>query len=100
MQEYGTSAPELLQVLQQRGICVTPVPVYHWALPLTIEPLQQAVRKLDAREFDVVLFTASIQVDHLLRIADDLNLSAAVRLELRHAVIASIGPTRLKPNAI
>ena len=96
LQEYGRSAPELLQGLQERGICVTAVPVYHWALPLNIEPLEQAVRKLAAREFDVVLFTASIQVDHLLRIADDLNLSAAVRLGLHHAVIASIGPTMSK----
>ena len=93
LQEYGRSAPELLQGLQERGIRVTAVPVYQWALPLNIEPLQQAVRKLAAREFDVVLFTASIQVDHLLRIAADLNLSAAVRSGLRHAVIASIGPT-------
>ena len=34
VQEYGTSNPDLLEALRQRGAEVFPVPIYRWALPV------------------------------------------------------------------
>src|SRR5688572_12610753 len=40
VQEYGASNPDLLAGLEARGARVTRVPVYQWALPEDLEPLQ------------------------------------------------------------
>ena len=69
VQEYGRSSPELLEGLRARGAQVTTVPVYQWDLPEDTGPLREAVRRLAAGQFDVVLFTTSVQVSYLLRIA-------------------------------
>jgi uroporphyrinogen-III synthase len=93
VQEYGRSNPELIEGLRARGAEVTTVPVYQWDLPEDTGPLRQAVRRLAAGEFDVVMFTTSIQVPHLLRVAGEEGVEAGVRAALRRAVVASIGPT-------
>jgi uroporphyrinogen-III synthase len=76
--------------LKTRGAAVTSVPVYQWDLPLDTAPLQTAVRKLVNGEFDVILFTTSIQITHLFKIAADDD---ALRAALNKIVIASVGPT-------
>ena len=93
VQEYGKSNPELLDGLRARGAVVTPVRVYQWALPEDTKPLREAARKLAGGEFDVALFTTSMQVVHLFRIAGELGLEKAVRESLARTVIGSIGPT-------
>lgn len=93
VQEYGRPSKELLDGLRARGDDVTEVPVYQWDLPLDREPLCEAVRRLAASEFDVLLFTTSIQVNHLFRVAEGLNLATAVRDALKRMMIASVGPT-------
>ena len=55
--------------------------------------LRAAARRLAERQFDVVLFTSSIQLDHLMMIADDLGLQSEVFTALReYTAIASVGP--------
>ncbi len=93
VQEYGVSNADLLHALAERGATVTPVPVYQWALPEDLEPLEAACRKLAAGEIDVVLFTTGLQAVHLLQVADRLGLGDGVRTALGRTVIASIGPT-------
>ncbi len=93
LQEYGAPNPELLAGLAERGAIVTRVPVYQWALPENIGPLRDAVAALAREEIDVVLFTTSIQIEHLLRVAGEMGLAERVRQALRKAVLASIGPT-------
>jgi uroporphyrinogen-III synthase len=94
VQEYGRSNEELIEALQARGAEVTPVRVYHWALPEDTAPLRQAARKLAAGEFDVVIITTSIQVPHLMRIAGEEGVEQEALDQLRRrVVIASIGPT-------
>ena len=93
VQEYGRSSPELLDGLRARGGEITTVPVYQWDLPEDLGPLRDAVRRLAAGEFDVALFTTSVQVVHLLRIAAEERLEQPVREALRRLVIASVGPT-------
>jgi uroporphyrinogen-III synthase len=62
-------------------------------LPADVEPLREAVRRLAQKQFEVVLFTTSIQAVHLFRIAAQLGLEAEVRGGLQSALVASIGPT-------
>jgi uroporphyrinogen-III synthase len=74
VQEYGRAAAELIEGLRARGAEVSTVPVYQWDLPLDCGPLREAVKRLAAGEFDVAMFTTSIQVPHQM-------------------VVASVGPT-------
>jgi uroporphyrinogen-III synthase len=93
VQEYGVANPELLKELEARGAQVTRVPVYEWALPEDIGPLRAAVQRIARGEFDVALFTTSIQVTHLMEIAGEMGLAEAVRGGMKRMVIGSIGPT-------
>jgi uroporphyrinogen-III synthase len=90
VQEYGRPSRELVDGLRARGAEVSSVPVYQWDLPLDTAPLHMAVRKILDGEFDVILFTTSIQVAHLFKIAAD---ETALRAALGKMVIASVGPT-------
>jgi uroporphyrinogen-III synthase len=93
VQEYGESNPDLLAGLEARGAIVTRVPVYQWALPDDLEPLEAACRSLADGQADVVLFTTATQVVHLLDIAGRMGLREKVRAGLGRAVVGSIGPT-------
>ena len=92
VQEYGTSNPELLNGLSDRGAQVTRVPVYEWGLPEDVEPLRAAVTRIARDEFDVILFTTGIQVNHLFQVAAEMNQEDLMRRGLSKMLIASIGP--------
>ena len=94
VQEYGVSNPDLLQGLEARGARVTRVPVYRWALPEDLAPLQSAVRAVAAGgALQVAIFTTATQVIHLLQVAASMQQQDAVKEGLRRMVLASIGPT-------
>jgi uroporphyrinogen-III synthase len=93
VQEYGTSNPDLLAGLSDRGAHVTRVPVYEWGLPEDVGPLRAAVGAIARDEFDVVLFTTGIQVNHLFQVAIEMNQAEFVRRGLSRMLIASIGPS-------
>jgi len=93
IQEYGKSNPELLAGLRARGAEVTAVRVYQWDLPEDTAPLREAARRIGEGNADVVIFTTSIQLTHLFRVAAEAGIDAAVQSNLRRMVIASIGPT-------
>jgi uroporphyrinogen-III synthase len=92
VQEYGASNSELLAGLAERGAQVTRVAVYQWALPEDTEPLRAAVEAIARGKIDVALFTTSIQVTHLLRIAREMNLERELRTGFVRILIGSIGP--------
>jgi uroporphyrinogen-III synthase len=93
IQEYGRSNTEMVQALQALGATVTTVAPYRWELPDDLEPLKQAAMGLAQGKFDVVLFTSSIQLDHLLEVAKALAVEEKVMEALgKRVVIASIGP--------
>ncbi|MBV9398837.1 MAG: uroporphyrinogen-III synthase [Bryobacterales bacterium] len=93
VQEYGRPTPELIEGLRRRGAEVTTVPVYQWDLPEDPGPLREAIRRLIGGEFDVVLLTTSVQIQHLLRVAAGEGLDDQVRAALPRTVIASVGPS-------
>jgi uroporphyrinogen-III synthase len=93
VQEYGRPNTEMNHALEALGATVTPVALYRWELPDDLGPLREAVRRLAEGECDVVLFTSSIQLDHLLEIARSMDLEPQVRDALANDVaVASIGP--------
>ena len=92
VQEHGAPSKELYAGLAERGASVFPVPVYKWEPPEDTKPLKDAVHNLASGNFDVVLFTSSVQVHHLFRFADELGEHKKVAEGLPRAVIGSIGP--------
>lgn len=92
VQEYGRPNLQLNSALESMGATVTPVALYRWEMPEDREPLREAARRLAARRVDVVLFTSSIQLDHLFEVARELKLAEAVYKTLAEDVaIASVG---------
>jgi uroporphyrinogen-III synthase len=72
---------------------VTSISIYHWTLPDDLSPLREAVRRIAERRCDVVLFTTSIQLSHLLEVAEGMGRAAEVRRALADdIVIGSVGP--------
>lgn len=93
VQEYGKPNEELYTALTSRNATVLPVPVYRWALPDDLAPLQTAVRKLIAGDFDLLLITSAQQIHHLLLVAEQLDLREACVAAAQKCLIGSIGPT-------
>jgi uroporphyrinogen-III synthase len=93
VQEYGKSNPELLEALRARGAEVTPVRVYQWDLPEDLGPLREAVHRISDGQADVAMFTTSIQIPHLFRLASEERRNEQMQQALHRMVIASIGPT-------
>lgn len=93
VQEYGTSNPDFLEALQQRGAEVFQVPIYRWALPENLEPLRQALDEVIAGKVPVLLITNAAQVDHVMEVLGKDGKLEPFRAALKKMVVASIGPT-------
>jgi uroporphyrinogen-III synthase len=92
VQEYGSTNDDLLAALRDRGARVKRVPVYDWQLPEDVGPLRNAVQLLVQHEIDVVFFTTSVQVRHLMLVAGEMKLADDLRSALTAVFVASIGP--------
>jgi uroporphyrinogen-III synthase len=68
--------------------------IRRWTLPDDRRPLREAVRRIAERECDVVVFTTSIQLVHLLEAAEEeAGRAAEVLQALREDLaVASVGP--------
>jgi uroporphyrinogen-III synthase len=103
VQEHGVPSPELYAGLRERGADVTPVHVYLWSLPEDTGPLREAISAVTRNEIDVVMFTSSVQIIHLLQIAEEMKVREHLVGALNRVVIASIGPVTsetLRENGI
>jgi uroporphyrinogen-III synthase len=93
VQEYGASNPEFLMDLTLKCASVIKVPVYQWALPEDLAPLEECVQGIARGAYDVLLFMTAVQVIHLFLIAERMQCVAALRAGLLSMVVISIGPT-------
>ena len=93
VQEYGTSNPELLEALRQRGAEVYPVPIYRWALPEDTGPLKQLLGGIIAGNVEVMLVTNAAQIDNVMQLLEQEGTTARFKEACRKMVVASIGPT-------
>ena len=91
VQEYGVSNPDLLEGLKQRGAQVIPVPVYRWTMPDDLTPLQQLLDQILMEQISVLLVTNAVQVDHLVKVAEDRSKTNQLKTVLSHMMVASIG---------
>ena len=71
---------------------MTRVPVSQWALPEDTAPLRAAVEAIARGDINVALFTTSVQVAHLLRIAREMGREQELRRAFARIVVGSIGP--------
>ena len=94
VQEYGATNEELLAALRERGARVRKVPVYDWQLPEDVGPLRNAVQLLVQRQIDVVFFTTSVQVRHLMLVADEMRLTDEVPGRWQICLSHPLGPSR------
>ncbi len=92
VQEYGAPNQQLLDALAAQGARILRVPVYDWRLPDDLGPLRLAVRELANGQIDVVLFTTSVQARHLMELAEQMQLTEAIRASASRMMVASIGP--------
>jgi uroporphyrinogen-III synthase len=92
VQEYGKSNLELLQALEQRARAVSQVKTYGWELPGDLAPLHAAIERIARGDAEVALFTSSIQLTHLLQVAERRGMTEQLRAGLARLVIASVGP--------
>lgn len=91
VQEYGIPSSDLVAALEKRGAAVRPIPVYRWALPDDVTPLQNAIRATVAGDTDLTLFTSAQQIRHVLQVAAEMDLKEAWCTAVPR--VASIGPT-------
>lgn len=92
IQEYGIPSEPLHEGLRARGVHITPVHVYTWALPEDTGPLRRALAVLARGEAKIALFTTRVQVENALLVAAEDGVEDAVRRTLAAGVVASIGP--------
>ena len=92
VQEYGAPGQNLWDGLSQRGAKILTVHVYDWALPEDRTPLKSAITALEQRHIDVTLFTAAVQVHHLIEVAAEMNARESLIRALNKTIVASIGP--------
>ena len=93
LQEYGKPNAEFVAALEGNGSRVTPLAIYRWEFPDNVAPLEEAVRRIADRACDVVVFTTSVQLVHLLQLAETMGRVKEVMQALTSdLVIASVGP--------
>lgn len=91
--EFGESVPlELMQFLQAKGAKPQALPIYRWAFPEDLKPLDSALERTAQGEFSVLLLTSGVQLWHFIARAQELGLEDEVRDYLCQMKIASIGP--------
>jgi uroporphyrinogen decarboxylase len=91
--EYGEPNTSLIAGLEARGAKVEAIRVYRWDLPEDSAPLQNNIHAICQRDADLALFTSGHQAVNLLRVADGLGCTDALRQSLAEMVVTSIGPT-------
>ncbi len=94
VQEYGLPNHRFYAALEQRGAVITRVPVYRWALPEDLAPLQHAIAEVARGHVNAVLFTSANQVTNVLSVARSMGQEDVLRKAIDGGTrVISIGPT-------
>ncbi len=93
IQEYGKTNASLVAGLEARGARPVSVPVYRWDMPEDDRPLRDNIQAIVAADRDVSMFTSAIQVNHLVKLASEMDVLEAFKRGVRKSVVCSIGPT-------
>ncbi|MGH9356628.1 MAG: uroporphyrinogen decarboxylase, partial [Terriglobia bacterium] len=93
VQEYGASNEQFFEALSEREAEPIRVPVYRWALPEDIGPLQEVLRSIADGQVRIVLFTNAVQVDHVMKVAAQTGLQDRLWAAFERCLVCSVGPT-------
>lgn len=93
LQEYGISNASLIAGLEARGATVDTLKVYGWDFPEQTDPLRENIQAIADGKRDMLLLTSGHQIVNMLRMAENMGITAPFRSGLRTTAIASIGPT-------
>lgn len=92
IQEYGEANEQLNRELLNRGAELIQTPIYRWMLPDDLEPLKEGIHSILDGKVQVVLFTSKTQVNHVMKVADQMDSKEALCDALDSLFVASIGP--------
>ncbi len=88
----GDGAQHLMDSLRARGALVSPVTPYRYASETETSQVSAAIRALASGQIGMIAFTATLQVDRLVKVAQECDLSQELSRGLARTPIASIGP--------
>jgi uroporphyrinogen-III synthase len=93
VQLAGEEPRALLDGLRDAGATVLPIALYEWAMPEDDRDMRALVEELIAGKIDVIAFTSSPQITHLIAVAERHGLAAALGAALRsRTIVAVVGP--------
>jgi len=87
----GDGAQHLVDELRSRGALVSTVTPYRYASEAETGQVSEMIRALAAGEIGMIAFTATPQLDRLIKVAEECGLSGELSHGLGHTPIASIG---------
>ena len=88
----GDGAQHLVESLWARGALVSTVTPYRYASEAETGQVSDAIRALAAGQIGMIAFTATPQIERLVKVAQEVGLSEALAHGLAQTPIASIGP--------
>ncbi|MGH4021521.1 MAG: uroporphyrinogen-III synthase [Pseudonocardiaceae bacterium] len=98
VQLHGEPLPDVVDALTCAGADVVQVPVYRWAPPEDLGPLDRLVEAVLDGEVNAISFTSAPAAASLLRRAGELGVVDALLARLRRDVLAAcVGPVTAGP---
>lgn len=98
VQLHGEPLPDVVEALELAGAQVVTVPVYRWAPPLDLGPLDRLIDTTLTGGIDVMAFTSAPAAAGLLSRADERGVRGELLGALRGPVLAlCVGPVTAAP---
>ncbi|HXR42737.1 MAG TPA: uroporphyrinogen-III synthase [Acidothermaceae bacterium] len=98
VQLHGEPLSEFRETLAAAGADVVGVPVYRWAKPADVRPLQRLIESVAGCQLDAVVFTSAPAVTSLLQSSCEMGLEQQVLAALNGDVLAAcVGPVCARP---
>ncbi len=88
----GDGGAPLLAALRARGALVSGVTPYRYASEAETGQVAEAIRALSSGGIDMIAFTASPQIERLVRVAQESGLEKELKEGLARTPVAAIGP--------
>src|SRR5665213_1410268 len=88
----GDGAQHLVDSLRARGALVSTVTPYRYASEAETGQVSEVIRALASGEIGMIAFTATPQLERLVKVAQECGLSGELSRGLARTPIASIGP--------
>ncbi|MEZ6143154.1 MAG: uroporphyrinogen-III synthase [Zavarzinella sp.] len=92
VQLYSASNPTLVDFITTNGAKADTIQPYVYAPKSDATHVVELLHDMDAGKVDVIVFTSAPQVDRLLEVASEHNLTELFRTALGKVFVASVGP--------